>query len=114
ETVAAAFEMLSMLAGRIDLRVNARKSKLIDAASDGFIALGTPAGTDEFVDAHLHDVLRKQAAVLQQVVEFDAKHALAMLRASVGSRPMFWARTCLPVRGTAAFEEFDRTVDSSL
>jgi len=114
DAVAAAFEMLALLAGRIDLRVNARKSKLIDADSDGFVALGTPAGTDDFVDAHLDSLLRKQAEVLHEIVEFDAKHALAMLRASVSTRPMFWARTCLPSRGTAAFEEFDRTVDTSL
>ena len=114
DAVARAFELLETTASRVGLQIKPQKSHLIEEHSQGIVALGAPSGSDGFVDDSLMECLTKQAAVLKQIEEFEVRHALAMVRASVSTRPMFWARTTLPDRGVEAFDAFDSAIDRTL
>jgi len=114
EEVRAAMDRLTQLASRVGLHVNVTKSKLFEKQSAELVVVGTPVGTGDFVDRHLAETLRQQAAVLEQIALFDVKHALTMVKASVSTRPMFYARVCLPDTGTDQFAAFDGKIDETL
>lgn len=114
ERVEAALLLLTELARRIGLRVNAMKSRLFEQHSDELVVVGTPLGSCEFVAAYLAEMFQEQTAVLEQIVHFDVKHALQMVKASVSTRPMYYARVCLPDAAEEEFAVFDGKIDSTL
>lgn len=113
--VSEAFDFLKQQAEHIGLRVNEHKSHLFaEGSSDCFTAVGAPIGQTHDVDAELQQELQAKAAVTEQILDFGPRHAYAMVKACVNARPMFWARTCAPDRGVAAFERFDQAIDDAL
>src|SRR5690606_12336797 len=62
----------------------------------------------------LNTQFNQKCDIVDDITSFDARHALAMLQASICARPMYWARICHPARGHAAFQSFDDKVDWGL
>ena len=113
--VMEAFEFLRVQGQRIGLTIKDHKSHLFSSDSHAlFTAVGAPIGEDEAVDAELQQQLRAKAIVAERILDFQPRHAYAMIKACVNARPMFWARTCVPERGAAAFESFDDAIDGNL
>jgi hypothetical protein len=113
--VMEAFEFLKLQAARVGLMVKDHKSHLFAPEShELFTAVGAPIGEDDAVDEELRRQLQSKVEVTERILGFDARHAYAMIKACINARPMFWARTCVPERGEAAFETFDDSIDSTL
>jgi hypothetical protein len=109
-----AYDTFITAAARVGLRVNPHKSHLLDQEADGMVALGTPVGKEEFVNTTMEQLFKEKAEVLPELLSFDAKYCLAMLRASISERPMYWARTLPPGTADAAFKQFDEKIDEAL
>lgn len=116
--VADAFTSLKELASQVHLRVKHSKSILLDSAliadTGGTLALSTAVGHPAFVEQHMHEVLASKSDLVDQIITYDARHALAMLRASIAARPMYWARTVTPGIADEAFASFDNKIDWAL
>ena len=72
-------------------------------AQRGLVALGVPFGTREFVDAHLHDVLARQAGLLDALPQLqDSQVAWLLLSCCAAPRSQYAIRT-LPLDDTRGY-----------
>ena len=72
-------------------------------AQRGLVALGVPFGTREFVDAHLHDVLARQAKLLDALPQLqDSQVAWLLLSCCAAPRSQYAIRT-LPLDDTRGY-----------
>ena len=114
DRVQEAYDVFITRVTHVGLRVNPHKSHLLDEEAEGMVVLGTPVGKETFVGATMEDLFMEKAAVLPELLGFEAKYCLAMIRASISERPMYWARTLPPGTAHAAFKQFDEKIDDTL
>ena len=75
----------------------------LPAAERGLVALGVPVGTPEFIEAHLHTVLARQASLLDTLpAPQDSQVAWLLLSYCAAPRAQYAIRT-LPLHSTQAY-----------
>jgi len=115
-------ETLSARALAVGLEVNAAKSLRLRVAADppdavrvaGTTVLGCAIGPDAWVLDQTRQRLEEYASILQPVVTLESQVAVPIVQCAVNARPVFTARTTLPVLAVEAFAAFDFKIDRAL
>lgn len=99
---------------RAEKAIEIAETKGIQVVRDGFIVMGIPVGSPEYVEQKLNELLKKYSDDLRHLHYFTRQQRHAIILYCINARPMFLQRALTPNRHKDSFEQFDKLLTGAV